>query len=92
VAELPPLTRTERRIRAVGLGCFSIIIGFMSMAMVATLISAVVARITRAESCADIPSCNWYIYAGVGGVFGAISLPILVLWRLRRPKGAGENR
>lgn len=57
--------------------------GFFSMAMVGVLVSVIVAAITKAPQCPSIPSCNWYIYAGVGGIAGAISLPILVLRRLR---------
>jgi hypothetical protein len=52
------------------------------MAMVGVLVSVIVAAVTKAPRCADIPSCNWYIYAVVGGVFGALSLPVLVLRRL----------
>jgi hypothetical protein len=53
--------------------------------MVGVLVSVIVAWLTRAPRCPDIPSCNWYIYAGLGGLFGAITLPFLVLRRLRQP-------
>ena len=79
----PALTPAERRARAVGIGCFMTFIGFFSMAMVGVFISVAVAWLTRAPRCASLPSCNWYIYAGFGGLFGAISLPFLVLRRLR---------
>ena len=60
-------------------------LGFLSMAMVGVLLSVLVAFLTKAPVCQDIPACNWYIYAGIGGLFGAISLPLLVLRRLNRP-------
>jgi hypothetical protein len=77
-------TPAERRARAVGIGCFMTFIGFFSMAMVGVLASVVVARVTGAPACTGIPACNWYIYAGVGGFFGALTLPVLVLRRIRQ--------
>lgn len=86
-----PLTPGERRARAVGLGCLTTVLGFLSMAMVGSLLSVVVAFFTKAATCPDVPACNWYIYAGVGGLLGAVSLPILVLRRLGRPAGDADK-
>lgn len=80
-----PLTPGERRARAVGVGCLMTFLGFFSMAMVGVLLSAIVAKLTKAEACPDIPACNWYIYALFGGLAGAVSLPILVLRRMNQP-------
>jgi hypothetical protein len=91
VAEPQPLTPLERRARFVGIGCLMVVLGFFSMAMVGVFVSAAVAAITKAPTCKDIPSCNWYIYAGFGGLFGAISLPILVLRRLGKPQPASPE-
>jgi|SRR5579862_9455697 len=71
--------------RRVAIGCFTAWLGFCSGAMVAALLSKMVAFVTRATPCSGIPSCNWYIYAMVGGGVGAVSLPFIVLWRLGRP-------
>jgi hypothetical protein len=60
-------------------------LGFFSMAMVGVLLSAIVAKVTKAESCPDIPACNWYIYAFFCGLAGAVSLPVLVLRRMGQP-------
>jgi hypothetical protein len=60
-------------------------LGFLSMAMVGVLFSVLVAFVTKAPTCPDIPACNWYIYAVAGGIGGAVSLPVLVLRRLRAP-------
>jgi hypothetical protein len=78
----PDLTAIERRARYAGLGCFSVFAGFISMAMVGALLSMIVTKVTRGPVCQDIPACDWYIYAGVGGLLGALSLPILVLTRV----------
>ena len=72
--------------RRVAIGCFTAWLGFVSGAMVAALLSKFAAFLMKADSCPDIPSCNWYVWAGIGGVAGAITLPALVLWRLGKPK------
>jgi hypothetical protein len=87
-----PLTKGERRARAVGVGCLMTFLGFFSMAMVGVLFSAIAAKVTGAKACPDIPACNWYIYALIGGLCGAVSLPILVLRRMHQPPpGAGTQ-
>ena len=80
----PARTPAERRARAIGIGCFMTFVGFFSMAMVGVLVSVIVAKATGAPACTGIPACNWYIYAGFGGLFGALTLPVLVLRRLRQ--------
>jgi hypothetical protein len=86
VAAPEPLTPGEWRARTIGLGCLMTFLGFVSMAMVGVLVSALVAFFTKAAVCPDIPACNWYIYAGVGGLAGAITLPTLVVRRLRQSR------
>lgn len=79
--------------RRLAIGCLTTWLGFVSGAMVAALISKMVAYVTRAPGCSGIPSCNWYIYALIGGGVGAVSLPLLVLWTLGRPaKGPNPDR
>jgi hypothetical protein len=53
--------------------------------MVAALLSKATAFLTHADACPDIPSCNWYVWAGIGGLIGAVTLPSLVLWKLGKP-------
>lgn len=72
--------------RVVGIGCFMAWIGAFSGAMVGVLVSKAVAWFSKAPSCEGIPSCDWYIYAGIGGALGALTLPWLVVSALRRPK------
>jgi hypothetical protein len=60
--------------------------------MVAALLSKFTAFMTKAPECGGIPSCNWYIWAAVGGLIGAVTLPVLVLWTLSKPpKSSGEK-
>jgi hypothetical protein len=81
---MPETTGAPSLARVVAIGCFMAWIGGLSGAMVAVLISKLVAWMGRAPSCDGIPSCDWYIYAGVGGAIGALSLPWLVVSALRR--------
>lgn len=74
--------------RKVAIGCFTFVLGGMSGAMVAVLLSKFIAFLTRAESCPGIPTCNWYVYAGVGALFGSVSLSGLVVWTLSKPTPA----
>jgi hypothetical protein len=90
--ESEPLTTGERRVRAVGVGCLMTFLGFVSMAMVGVLLSAIVAKVTNAPTCPDIPACNWYIYAFVCGLLGAVSLPVLVLRRMHQPPQAADTQ
>ena len=82
-AAVPP--RRVSTVRKVALGCFTSWLGFVSGAMVAALLSKFTAFVTKARDCDGIPSCNWYIWAGIGGVVGAVTLPVMVLWVLGRP-------
>ena len=67
------------------IGCLMVPLGAVSMAMVGVLLSKIVAWATKATcNIQDIPTCDWNVYAGWGALIGAITLPSLVLWRLRR--------
>jgi hypothetical protein len=78
--------------RKVAIGCFTAWLGLVSGAMVAALLSKFAAFLTKAPECGGIPSCNWYVWAGIGGLIGAVTLPLLVLWVLGKPaKGHKEN-
>ena len=68
--------------RNVAVGCFVTPLGVFSGAMVGVLISKIVAFLTKAPSCPDIPSCDWHVYAGWGALAGGLTLPALVLSRL----------
>jgi hypothetical protein len=75
--------------RRIAIGCFTSWLGFVSGAMVAALLSKFTAFLTKATECGGIPSCNWYIWAGIGGLIGAVTLPIMVLMVLGKPAKSG---
>ena len=52
--------------------------------MVAVLIGMMVEALKKSPKCDGLPICNWHVYVGFGAVLGAVSLPALILNRLRR--------
>ena len=81
----------DRTARNIGVGCFTAFIGLWSGAMVAVLIGKIVEGIRGAPTCEGLPMCNWQVYAAAGAAVGALSLPVLVLNRLRRRDARHEH-
>ena len=77
-------TGEDRIGRNIGVGCFTFFIGGVSAAMIGVGIGKMVGYFTRCSPDAGLPACNWWVFAGWGAVIGAITLPTLALWRLRR--------
>jgi hypothetical protein len=80
-----------RTTRFVGIGCLMTFLGAISGAMTAVLVSMVVAFYMKAPGCSGLPSCNWHVYAGYGALIGALTLPVLVLNRMRQPARDTHN-
>ncbi|AMW05114.1 hypothetical protein GEMMAAP_10360 [Gemmatimonas phototrophica] len=38
----------------------------------------------RCTPAPGLPACEWWVFAGYGAAFGALTLPVLALWRLKR--------
>jgi cation transporter-like permease len=76
------MARNPDTSRNLVIGCLMLPMGAASGGMTGVLLSKLVAMATRAPSCQDIPTCDWYVYAGWGALLGAITLPALVSWRL----------
>lgn len=70
--------------RNIGVGCFTFFIGGVSGAMVGVGIGKLVGFFTRCTPQSGLPACEWWVFAGYGAAIGALSLPVLALWRLRR--------
>ena len=79
----PPAPPSDRG-RNVGIGCFMTFIGMVSGSMIGVLLSKIVAWFAKAPSCPDIPTCDWHVYAGIGALLGAVSLPTLVIRRIHQ--------
>jgi hypothetical protein len=83
------LDRGEIIARNLGVGCLTVFAGFFSGGMIAVLIGKFVGSVQGCKPPEGLPACNWWVYAGVGAVLGALTLPVLALRRLnrRRPNG-----
>lgn len=76
--------------RLVAVGCFTAFLGCISGGMVGVLVAKFVAFVTRAQSCPGIPTCDWYLYWAGGALVGAVTLPVLAVRALRRPRTPGS--
>jgi hypothetical protein len=65
--------------------------GTFSGGMIAVLVAKIVGSVRGCEPPTGTPACDWHVYAAVGMLIGAISLPVLTLLRLRRGEQAGGN-
>ena len=70
--------------RRVGVGCFATFIGMVTGGMVGVLLGRVVEWLRKAPTCTGVPICNWTTYWLAGAILGAVTLPTLVLMRMRR--------
>lgn len=52
--------------------------------MTAVLLGKFYAAFTRAPACSEMPLCDWPQFALGGFILGAVTLPVLVIRRLRR--------
>lgn len=78
------LDRGEIIARNIGVGCMTAFAGFFSGGIVAVLIAKFVGSMQDCKPVEGLPACNWWVYAGVGAVLGALTLPVLALIRLNR--------
>jgi hypothetical protein len=77
--------------RNIGIGCFTTFLGIVSGAMIAVLIGTIAEGVKGGAAHEGLPACNWWVYAGWGAVIGGLSLPTLVLIRLRRSDARAEQ-
>jgi hypothetical protein len=82
----PELSRSEVIARNIGVGCITTFAGFFSGGMVGVLVAKIVGSVQACKPAEGLPACNWWVYAGVGAVLGALTLPVLALSRLNRRK------
>jgi hypothetical protein len=78
------LGRRELIVRNVGVGCVTAMAGFFSGGMIAVLVGKFVGSAQGCQPPEGLPACNWWVYAGIGALIGAVTLPVLALRRLNR--------
>jgi hypothetical protein len=72
--------------RNIGVGCITGFAGFFSGGMIAVLIGKFVGSMQGCRPSEGLPACNWWVYAGVGALVGALTLPVIALRRLYRSR------
>ncbi|MFL5508587.1 MAG: hypothetical protein ACJ79J_03250 [Gemmatimonadaceae bacterium] len=75
--------------RNIGVGCVTTAAGFFSGGMIGVFVAKVVGSTQGCRPLEGLPACNWYVYAGIGALIGALTLPVLALRRLTQTR-AGE--
>ena len=81
----------SRAPRYIGIGCFMMVAGFFSGAMIGVLVGKVVGIVRQCTPDPGLPVCDWHLFAFAGGLLGALSLPTLVVRRLRQPAPGAEH-
>jgi hypothetical protein len=77
--------------RYVGVGCVTAMAGVFSGGMVGVLVAKMVGSFRGCKPAAELPACDWHVYAGIGMLIGLLTLPVLALSRLRRSeRGPGK--
>ena len=72
--------------RNVGVGCVTTVAGFFGGGMIAVFIGKVVGSVQGCKPAEGLPACNWWVYAGIGAVVGALTLPAVALIRLNQAR------
>jgi len=72
-------------------GCLTFVAGGFGGGMISVLIAKIVGSARRCEPPEGLPACDWHVYAAVGMLIGAVTLPVLTLARLRRGDREGGN-
>ena len=83
---MPENDGRSRVAQTLGVGCFTFIAGSSSGGMVAVLVAKIVGVLRHCAPTENNAPCDWHVYAGVGMVIGAVSLPAIALSRLYRPE------
>jgi hypothetical protein len=82
----PELDRGGVIARNVGVGCVTTVAGFFGGGMIAVFIGKVVGSVQGCKPAEGLPACNWWVYAGIGAVLGALILPVFALTRLNQAR------
>jgi hypothetical protein len=77
-------TPSDVRARRIGVGCFTAFLGFWSGGMIGVLVAKIIGGVQRCTPPKGLPACDWYYYALGGMLVGAITLPVLVIRRMRQ--------
>ncbi len=92
MSEQIPTTGESNVTRYGCVGCLTLVAGLFSGGMIGVLIAKFVGSARNCEPPAGLPACDWHVYAGIGMLIGAVTLPVLALVRLRSSDAKDETR
>ena len=69
-------------------GCLTFVGGTFSGGMIAVFVAKIVGSARNCNPGPDLPACDWHVYAVIGMLIGAVTLPLFTLMKLRK----GETR
>ncbi len=76
-----------------GVGCITLFAGFFGGGMIAVLLAKVVGGMRSCAADADTGApCDWFTYMAIGACAGAVCLPAIALWRMRRGRMRQRNK
>jgi len=76
----------------VGVGCLTIVAGFFGGGMIAVMVAKIVgvARQCLPDKETGAP-CDWFAFMLFGAAVGALVLPTVAIWRMRRGRMKQRN-
>src|SRR5438105_5580999 len=76
----------------VGVGCFTAVAGLAGGWMIAILLAKFVGAVQRCPAEAETGApCNWFTFAVFGALAGAVVLPTICIWLMRRGRRRPRN-
>jgi len=75
-----------------GVGCFSLLVGFGGGGMIAVLVAKIIGGVMHCAADAETGApCNWFTFAVRGAIVGAVLVPVISLWLFRRGRVRANN-
>ena len=68
------------------IGCLLAFAGLFAGGMIAVALGKLVGSLKRCTPAEGLPACDYEVYLLVGMFIGALTLPGLTLWRMRRER------
>jgi hypothetical protein len=88
-AQYPPDSRVWSYI---GVGCFTVVIGFFGGGMIAALVAKIVGAARGCVPPEGFPACNTWSFVLPGAFTGAVVLPTAAIRRLRHGRAVAESK
>lgn len=83
--------RQELRPHYGTIGCVLAFAGLFAGGMIAVAVGKLVGKLRGCTPAEGLPACDFEVYLLVGMLLGAVTLPGLTLWRVRRKKYPTTN-